>query len=506
MAALTGTGQPVQLGSGYAIRAPGIRGTANVIVPRTGDERSRGRLAEDGTADLDRALEAANMTEVRQVQLELEPLAATATTAPAMRSADGQEIVELDVPDLGPDHGQVVLCCDETGVLTWHLPVDTSSAVETPATRGAGGVKRFLVPATRTRTSYAEADKRSLARIIGKKLLKILIYPVLDPVVGAISESFAGRWEAKHRPYGLRGFSPADRRTVGAAALTSADWTRLARGRVLLFIHGTFSTAHSAFDLLPDPAFQTLYDRYGGRVFAFNHFTMSDDPRQNVEWLLKNVPAGTSLEVDIICHSRGGLVARTLAERPSVFGLDTTPITVRRVVFAAAPNHGTLLANGDHMVKMIDRFTTALNLFPTGPVTETLETLITAVKVIGHGALKGLRGLASMRPDGTFLDAINKGAPPGAGYYAAAADFEPTDDGLKALIAGTVADAVLDRVFNDVPNDLVVPEPGVYDANGNGAFPIPDSRRFQVPPEAGMIHTTIFGYPQVADKIVEWLA
>jgi hypothetical protein len=181
----------------------------------------------------------------------------------------------------------------------------------------------------------------------------------------------------------------------------------------LLFIHGTFSTAHGAFALIEPAAFKTLFDRYDGRVFAFNHFTLSHDPRRNVEWLAGQLPGGDSLELDIVCHSRGGLVARTIAEQPSVFGLDTSRFKVRRIVFVGVPNSGTLLAHPDHMMKMIDRFTTALNVFPGGAVTETLEAIITAVKVLAHGALKGLQGLASMQPDGEFLKKLNQGAPAG---------------------------------------------------------------------------------------------
>ena len=38
-------------------------------------------------------------------------------------------------------------------------------------------------------------------------------------------------------------------------------------------------------------------------------------------------------------------------------------VRINRVVFVAAPNRGTLLADPDHMVEMLDRMTTALNLF-----------------------------------------------------------------------------------------------------------------------------------------------
>jgi hypothetical protein len=502
---LTGSPQPVALGEGYQIRAPGVFGNAELRRPRSAADRGRDRLAEDGTRALDAALADAHFTEVRQVSLSLLPVP-PATEARALRSVDGQEMLELQVPDLGPETGQLVLACDETGVLTWHLPLDEQQRIETPATRGAGRMKRFLIPATRPRPAAADATaQRSLLGVIGRKLLKVLVYPLLDPVVGMISEAFAEHWETAKRPYGLRDFSPGNFRDPAGPALAPADWGRLAAGPSLLFIHGTFSTAHSAFAEISDDTFAELHHRYGGRVFAFNHYTLSHDPRRNVEWLLAQLPRNLRLQLDIVCHSRGGLVARTLAQQPSAFGLDTAALRVRRVVFAGVPNNGTALTHPDHMVRMLDRYTTALNLFPTGVVTETLEVILTALKVLGHGALRGLDGLAAMRPGGSFLATLNGGHEDGSGYHAIAADFEPTDAGLKALLTGKVADAVMDRVFSDVPNDLVVPQPGVHGGNGNPAFPIPADRCHLVPLDAGIIHTTLFSHPPAQARLRDWL-
>jgi hypothetical protein len=505
-AVLTGAAEPVQLDIGYAVRAPGLFGVADVVAPRTGTERSRARVDADGTAALDAAFAATNVLEVRQVELHLTPPEPGVDTARSLRSGDGQPVLELEVPDLGPEAGQLVLACDETGVLTWHLPVGDDQRVQPPATRGAGGTKRFLIPATLPSPAPPEAaGRRSLLGVVGRKVLKVLVYPVTDPILGPVGEFFAERWETKHRPYGVRDFSPDNFRLADGPALTAADWERLAAGRALLFIHGTFSTAHGAFSLFPTETMRTLHQGYAGRVFAFNHFSLSHDPGQNAAWLLEQIPQDRSLDLDIVCHSRGGLVARALAEGPSSFGLDTSRLSVKRIVFAGVPNHGTLLAHPDHMVTMIDRLTTALNLFPTGAVTETLEALITAIKVIGHGVLKGLDGLASMNPEGVFLRRLNQGAPAGLTYHAIAADYEPVDQGLAALVTGSVADAVLDRVFQTVANDLVVPEPGVYGANGSGIFPIAEASVLRIPASEGVIHTTLFGYRQTADRIADWL-
>ena len=173
-------------------------------------------------------------------------------------------------------------------------------------------------------------------------------------------------------------------------------------------------------------------------------------------------------------------------------------------MFVAVPNHGTLLADADHMVKMLDRLTTALNLFPTGPIVETLEGIITAVKIVGHGGLKGLAGLASMQPTGSFLKSLNTNKPAGVEYFAMAADYEPTTQGLKALVSGSV-DAVVDTVFQNAANDLVVPEAGVYGDNGSGAFPIPNSHLLRLAPTEGIIHTTMFKHAGINARLLDWL-
>lgn len=501
---LTGSTQAVSLGEGYSIRAVGVVGSATLQRPSTSEARSRSRGPRDGTAVLEEAFRKTGLVEVREVELDVRS-SAPSTSASRAGAGDGPAM-ELRVPDLGPEVGQLVLACDEAGALTWHLPTDDGQRVETPATRGSGGVKRFVIPVTRPAPPSPEAAaKRSLISLAGRKLLKILVYQLADPLIGLISDVFAEKWEGRYRPYGLRTFTSDSFRKPEGVPLGAAEWTHLRGGRSLLFIHGTFSTAHSAFQLLGDDTFKRLSDRYQGRVFAFNHFTLSHDPKQNVEWLLSQLPSSASpLDVDIVCHSRGGLVARTLAEQPSAFGLDNSSLKVGRIVFVGVPNSGTMLAHPDHMVGMIDRLTSALNVFPTGMVTETLEAIITTVKVIGHGALSGLDGLASMRPGGPFLSRLNQGAPSGAGYYAISADFEPGTQGLKGLLAGSM-DGIADRVFEDTGNDLVVPELGVYSANGSGAFPIPADRVLKIDPAAGVLHTTFFGHPAATAKIAEWL-
>jgi len=501
MAILTGGNQKVDLGNGIELRAPAIHGEAKVLrmpLPVAGVVRARSLEVEDGTDALMRALASTNLEETKRIELRLRRAPAFAP-ARALRSIDQrQDVVELHVPAPEDDEGQIVLTVDEHGVMTWHLPVRTEPAKGRPK-------QVFLVPATVAPTPAPAGPtgaQRSLIDLVGRKLLKIFVYPITDPIFGAIEEHFAERWETKNRPYGLRTFTPANYKDANAPPLTADDFTRLAAGRALLFIHGTFSTAHGAFFGLCDGVLAKLHNHYEGRVFAFNHFTLSHDPARNAQWFLGHLPEGGKLDIDIVCHSRGGLVARELAEHAA--GGAATSVNVSRIVFAGVPNAGTLLADRDHMVSMIDRLTTITNMFPIGPVTEFLEGLITAVKVLGHAGLAGLPGLAAMDPHGKFLKALNTKAAVSDTVYGIAADYEPTDAGLRALITGT-ADAVMDRIFENAPNDLVVPQLGVFEKNGGSSFPIPPAQVLKIDKAAGVMHTMLFGYRPACDKILEWL-
>ncbi|TFH62109.1 MAG: hypothetical protein E4G90_09460, partial [Gemmatimonadales bacterium] len=341
MTTLDGSGKVIELAPGYRISAQGLKGTAAVHEgAQTG--RSGGGL-ELATTALDQALTAVGMKEIKLIELDVGEVKPLPTEAP-IRSSSGEDALVLEVPDLGSTVGQVVLAVDEEGVVTWNFPINATGQPESSATRGAGGYKRFVIRrAVPPVVPPAEGSKRGLVGRLGRKLLKVIVFPLIDPVLGSISDYFAGRWEAKNRPYGLRHFSPDNYQNPQGPLLTAGDLSQWSGKRSLLFVHGTFSTAHGGFGGLPHETMNKLHQGYQGRVFAFNHFTLSEDPNQNAQWFQKQLPPGVTLDVDIICHSRGGLVSRTLAQK--VAGLQ-----VGKLVFVAAPNLGTPLTDPKHMV------------------------------------------------------------------------------------------------------------------------------------------------------------
>ena len=495
MTNLDGSGKVIELVPGYRISAQGLKGTAAVHEgAQTG--RSGGGL-ELATAALDEALTAAGMKEIKLIELDVVEVKPLPTEAP-IRSTQGEDALVLEVPDLGATVGQVVLAVDEEGVVTWNFPLDTTGRPESSATRGAGGYKRFVIRrAVPPVPPPSEGTKRGLVGLLGKKLLKVIVFPLIDPVLGSISDYFAGRWESKNRPYGLRHFSPENYQKPQGPPITSGDWNSWAGKRCLLFVHGTFSTAHGGFGGIPIETMQKLHRGYQGRVFAFNHFTLSEDPNQNIEWFQKQLPPGISLDADIICHSRGGLVSRTLAQRVS-------SLRVGKLVFVAAPNLGTPLTDPKHMVEFIDRYTSILNLAPPGPVSvvaEILEGIAVLVKVLGSASLKGLAGLAAMNPKGQFLSHLQQGPLKVSQPFAVTSNFEPQGS-LRDLVKQVVADQIMDRVFAEAANDLVVPTAGVAGIPG---FPIPAEKTLRFDSDQGVTHTTYFQHPETSKHLLHWL-
>ncbi|MGH9200874.1 MAG: esterase/lipase family protein [Vicinamibacterales bacterium] len=138
-------------------------------------------------------------------------------------------------------------------------------------------------------------------------------------------------------------------------------------GRTLLFVHGTFSNATNMLKEFTIPGRRGLpflnratqgskkYDR----VLFFDHPTLSVSPVINALELGRAL-AGSSGQIDVVAHSRGGLVVRWWLE---AFGssLSSTPKAQVRAVLAGSPLHGTSLAAPDkiqHAMSLISNLGT----------------------------------------------------------------------------------------------------------------------------------------------------
>ncbi|MFT3860456.1 esterase/lipase family protein [Micropruina sp.] len=498
MANLDGTGRQVSLGQGISLRAPGLRGSAEAHNVAAGGD-TRAPEADGSGPALDAALTREGFLRLRVITLDVAPV-------PHAPAGDGRSPVtdvdglEVTVPDLGEDVAQVMLAVDENGAVSWNFPIDSGDR-PAPTTRGSGGSVRFIVPAFAAQPDPgAGGANRSVFGLIGRKVLELVALPLAGLVVPPLAGAAARLWESKSRIARARTFTPANYTSTDVPSLGDADWQRLAQGRSLWFVHGTFVNTPSAFQAFPPDVLASLSAAYGGRVAALDHHTLGASPVENADLARELIPDGLELDVDIVCHSRGGLVSRALA------GQGTDPVfNVRRIVHVASANHGTALATPSNLVPFIDRVTTMVNLLPDGPagvvVEATLTSVLVVVKIIATYGLTGIPGLAAMDSAGDFLSGFNSVALP-AEQFAVAADYSPSG-GWRAMAVKNLENTVVDRVFGTVANDLVVPTAGVYE--GDDAMVVPENRRLVLPRERGVYHGSFFGQPDVARQIAGWL-
>lgn len=259
--------------------------------------------------------------------------------------------------------------------------------------------------------------------------------------------------------------------------LTAVDRPKARSRRTLLFVHGTFSRAESVLDpLASTPEGQRFLDRAAAaydEILAFDHATLAVGPALNALDLARAM-AGAG-QVDVICHSRGGLVVRWWLH---AFG--GAESGVRRVVFVGSPLAGTSLAAAPRLKGALELLTNVGKVFAGAAATASLGAPLLAgaaglmkvlVSITGLGARTPLAdaavamvpGLAAQARVGNNHELRHLRAGVAAGgpaLYAVRANFEPRDPAWAFWRHFTRPGQVLldwgaDRVF-DGPNDLVV--------------------------------------------------
>ncbi|MEO6510594.1 MAG: alpha/beta hydrolase, partial [Nocardioides sp.] len=345
------------------ITSPGMTGEVEVYRPTSPGMRGEELTTEEFLDAVSRAGLAEQLSVVISQHQEITPAEGT-------RGSGGADDIQVNVPAPGDGNGQVLLYAAEDGSLSWHYAVD----VPPSETIDRGGERRtYRVPkAVVLPDEQDEEGHRGILAAVGKKVLKVLVFPLVDPVLGKVGDHFAHKWEDKNRLNRVRWMTVDGYRSGAAASFSDADWVTLRAGRALLLVHGTFSTPQGGFGGIPQATMAELHEKYDGRVAAFEHHSISVTPKVNADFLAGLVPAGDALEVDVVTHSRGGLVGREIA---SAEALD-----VRGLVMVASPNAGTVLADREHLSDLLDRITDLAQFVPDNGVTDTLGLLFAVVK------------------------------------------------------------------------------------------------------------------------------
>lgn len=465
-----------------------VRGAAPGTLPEVLDASGQ---PSDAAARLGSVAELAGMR--RELSLPLTDLAPAPSTG-GTRGPGEVPHVEVTVPAPGDDEGQVVLEVDDTGTVRWHL---SDTAVEGSGADRSGPTQTFRVPVAELDLPDTAADPdRGIVGFGLRKILHVLRFPV-EAAAARAGELAVGWWERRHRPYGLDLVTAGTLRDpLGPAGVTRERLAALADRPFLLLVHGTFSRARSAYDgLAADTAFfAEMTRRYPDRILAFDHPTLHVDPDANVAWLRDRLP-DVPLTFDVVCHSRGGLVGRRLADGPRHAGGPAPH--VRTLVHVATPNAGTVLASRKRWGNLLDVFTNLLSLLPDSPGGIGLEGVIEVVKQVATGVVGGLDGLGAMDPQGAWLGRLPGGARSGTTVRAITSDWTP-DHG--APLAVRALNRLVDPFFGS-GNDAVVPTDGV--ARGAGGYTVADP--FVVPTTGAVIHTRYFHDPDVRRTLAAWL-
>ncbi len=365
--------------------------------------------------------------------------------------------------DLADGETAVLAIRHPSGALTFHMPVESTR-------RGAGktGTVRFSV---NIRSTDVETGRRGVISQAVKAVLIKVGKVVVDKAVSFVLPKLAAAFESSAwSKKGLEeGWLKVTRDSLAQGTLASG--TPSSTNRSLLFIHGTFSNAASAYgSLASSDFFDRVAPLYGDRMFAFNHFTISRTPEENARMLLEGLLDQT-FNFDVITHSRGGLVLRNLVEHASAFGPLARRFKLGRAVLVASPNDGTPLATPTRWQDTVGWIANLLELFPDHPFTTGAEFVANALVWLARHASGDLPGLHSMDESGDVI--VDLQAPPGPppdAYSALVSNFTPSGNVLQRMV-----DTGIDQFFGSA-NDLVVPSEGGWRVDHSGATFIPGAR------------------------------
>ncbi|MFN8093188.1 MAG: CHAT domain-containing protein [Vicinamibacteria bacterium] len=378
-------------------------------------------------------------------------VAAAGVAIPSVRrDREPRRALEIDV-EAGRGERVVFMARHPSGAITFHLPSESPR-------RGARGTARhrFQVPA-------AAPERRGVVAAG----VKFVLLKVADAVAGAALPALARAVET--RLWKSRGLVdgwvrvPVDGTWRGPfVALPKGGGSFAAPPKKnLLLVHGIFSNAEAAFAGLATTRgsngrtfFEQTAALYEGRVFAFNHLTVSRDPAENARALLSSLPPGPTL-FDVVTHSRGGVVFRSVIERPDLHGDLARRFRPGRAVLVAAPNEGSPLAAPERLGDLLGWLANVIDYLPDNPFTTGLALVAEGLSWLASNVPGRLPGIAALAPSSAEIAAIQAAPHPAPESLSAlVANYEP-DDGLAARMA----DAAVDAFFASA-NDLVVPSEG----------------------------------------------
>lgn len=451
------------------------------------------------------------------------------------------DVMEINVK-LDPGEG-VILLVEQEGSYEWHFPEEVSLQ-RGPSRRGRPGAVNqktalFRIPigegesvgsgiAPKKRSGVARTHRGPITNFVQGKIAGFILRFAAKQVVGALSK----RLETGVEPGPVIITSGDD--TNGwshTPDYLSVDLPKTRPARILLLVHGTFSSTIGSYGALTEqPAGRRFLDsalNYYDAVLGYDHYTLAETPAQNAEALFEALLGlegqSQGIEIDAVSFSRGGLVYRYLTEQ--IVPFEKTRLAFRTAIFVACTNAGTELANDENWKYLVDFYTNMvagaarlLGKLPNAKLPmeifgQAVKAIGSLVKYMAQDAVEdnAVPGISAMEPLGSFIKALNavptvrtrSGA---RSYYAIGSNFEPdrsTYSGeLGKRLAIKVADGLVDGLMGEA-NDLVVDTDSMFVVD-----PVPSAKlleQLSFGENGEIYHTVYFNQPQVARQCAYWL-
>ena len=376
----------------------------------------------------------------------------------------------------------------------------------------------FTLPTSRTISSQ-HRDAQSIALEGFKHIRLSLGNPTTKMVAEVLVPPIIKQLESQRIP--TPGVYHLDDMGKVLADKPASDLIATQENPYLVLIHGTFSTTQGSFgDLFKSPDWFELREKYEDRIVALEHHTVSENPAHNALQIASAFQGNST--IDLLSHSRGGLVGDLLCRYPfdesdidQFFAnvqykhvrdtlhqlrqqLSSHSLTVRRFARVAAPVAGTLLAS-ERLDCYLNVILTLLGHIPIPGG----ESLFAFVKNIASAILH-TRTRADQLPG---IEAMMPHTQQGFVPFLNCCPQTPTGKDL-AVIAGHVqGGGFYDRVkgffstlYYREANDFVVDSRSMF-----RGVPRAEAHGFYYrAPRAD--HFSYFSQDETRSRIVEWLA
>jgi hypothetical protein len=475
------------------------------------------------------AMEGQELRLVDEAALEPEPSEEKRRAAPA---AEDKTHAEFSLEVEG--HEGAVLLTEQDGFYSWVLPTDTQTILSGAEKRGARTVT------TRQRVVF-QIEVRSAGEPAAGPSRRGFIKDFVFGRIRAFVFKFAARTLVG---YGMKFLERNVRKgIVRIASVDPAQWSKVEDlstlhlpdshpARVLLLVHGTFSSTLGAFGALGSTPWGTAWLQGAlanyDLVIGFDHPTLSEDPLENATDLLgflEKITWPLPPHFDVVVHSRGALVFRSLVE--NLLPGSSFRVFFDAAVFVAGTNGGTLLAAPDKWQHLIDLYTNltvascrVIGLMPQAKAVtlilqETIQGLGAFLKYCATTAVteRKVPGLAAMEPDGDFVKGINQTQPgqptiEKSFYCVVMSKFMPQivngeakPKELPLRLVSWILEVLVKQLMAE-SNDLVVNAEAMTAIDLIAGNFIKDKLDFGENPE--VYHTNYFTRPEVVNAMARW--